>query len=1177
MVPGFLTKGLVAFAPAATKEGAHKGRPYPNAKIGRMSKDATAGLKFLLIAQFFGAFNDNAWKLIVTFLAIKASTAHLAPGGPEYQSAAQLQTAIAFCVLTIPLMIFSLPAGLLADRVSKRTVIVSMKVAEVLLMGSAALALYTAPGSTLAPLVILGLMGLQSALFSPAKYGILPEMLPHQRLTAGNAHLETWTFLAIILGTASGGLLLDLSGEVAWTAAAVLVPAAVVGFLISLRIPRVPAARSEGNLGETVRTAWRAIRRERVLRLAVAGSVVYWTIASLLGQDILVYVKSVLGLSDTHAGIPLALFGLGVGGGSLITARLSRGKVEYGVIPLGAILMAGNTLLLALVVPGFYGLLAFSAALGVASGMIIVPLNSLLQWRAPDRHRGAVIALANVWIFGGITLGSLGAAGLAALGLSPVSILVVAALALTAGMCWAVSLLPDVLLRLLLVLATHSLYRLRVVGRERVPEQGGALLVPNHVSFIDFVLLLAVIDRPIRFIVHRKYYERFYFKPFMKSLGCIPISSSEGPREILRALRDAGERLDQGELVCIFPEGQISRTGTMLPFNRGLERILRNRRAPIIPVYLDRIWGSIFSYERDRFVLKIPREIPYQVTLAFGAPMPSGTDAGTIRQAVQELSCAAWTHRQEGARPLHRAFVRRARTRPLALAYADESRPRLNRIKALTGAVALARTLKPEWAGQERVGILLPPTVASALMNLASALACRVTVNLNYTAGVHGMESAVEQAGLETVVTSRTFLKKADLTPPGNVRLLYLEELAEGIGAGLRVSSLLAALFSPCRRLEKLCGATRVPGPRDLATIIFSSGSTGDPKGVMLTQFNLDSNIDAAEQVLRTRTADRILGIMPMFHSFGYMVFWFAAKQGLALPMHPNPLDGPAVGRLVERYRVSIMLTAPTFLRIYLRLCTPGQFGSLRLVVTGAEKLPERLASAFQDQFGLRPLEGYGTTECSPVVSVGVPDYRAPGFFQSGSRPGTVGQPLPGVAVRVVDPDTFDPLPAGSPGMLLVKGPNLMRGYLGRDDLTRKAIRNGWYVTGDIGLVSEDGFVKITDRLARFSKIGGEMVPHGRVEELLHQAAESEEQVFAVTGIPDEKKGEALAVLHTLDESRIGPVLGRLAGLGLPNLHTPRRDRFVKTEQIPLLGTGKLDLRAVRRLARRKLERRSNR
>ena len=888
-------------------------------------------------------------------------------------------------------------------------------------------------------------------------------MLPHDRLTAGNAHLETWTFLAIILGTASGGLLLDLSGEAAWTAAAVLVPAALIGLLISLRLPRVPPARAEGDLGETIRTAWRTIRRERVLGLAVAGSVVYWTIASLLGQNILVYVKSLLGLSDTHAGIPLALFGLGVGGGSLITAGLSRGKVEYGVIPLGAILMAGNCLLLALTVPGFYGLLIFSAALGVASGMIIVPLNSLLQWRAPDQHRGAVIALANVWIFAGITAGSLGAAGLAALELSPGSIMAVAALALTAGMIWAVSLLPDVLLRLLLVLATHSLYRVRVVGEGELPEKGGALLVPNHVSFIDFVLLLAVIDRPIRFIVHREYYDRFYLKPFMKSLGCIPISASEGPRQILRALRDAGRLLDQGELVCIFPEGQISRTGTLLPFNRGLERIVRNRQAPIIPVYLDRLWGSIFSYERDRFVFKIPREIPYQVTLAFGSPLPSGTDVVKIRQAVQELSCAAWNRRQEGARPLHRAFIRRARTRPLALAYADESRPHLSRFQALTGAVALARAFKSEWRGQERVGILLPPTVSAALVNLAAALACRVTVNLNDTAGLDGMESAVRQSGLETVVTSRAFLQNADLTPPGNVRLVDMEELAEGIGPGHRFTSLLAALFLPCSWLERVCGAVRVPSPDDLMTIIFSSGGTGDANGVMLTHFNLDSNIEAVEQVLRTRPADRVLGILPFFHSFGYMVFWFAAKKGLALPMHSDPMDGLAVSRLVERYRVSIMTATPNLLRVYMRLCSPRQLGSVRLLLTGAEKLPEELAAAFQEKFGLRPLEGYGATECAPVVSVGVPDYRAPGFFQPGSRPGYVGQPLPGVAVRVVDPDSFELLPAGTPGMVLVKGPNLMRGYLERDDLTRKVIRDGWYITGDIGLVSDGGFVKITD------------------------------------------------------------------------------------------------------------------
>lgn len=249
------------------------------------------------------------------------------------------------------------------------------------------------------------------------------------------------------------------------------------------------------------------------------------------------------------------------------------------------------------------------------------------------------------------------------------------------------------------------------------------------------------------------------------------------------------------------------------------------------------------------------------------------------------------------------------------------------------------------------------------------------------------------------------------------------------------------------------------------------------------------------------------------------------------------------------------------------RPCRPGQFGSLRIVVAGAEKLSPRLAEAFEDRFGIRLLEGYGTTECAPVIAASAPDFRTAGFFQSGSRRGFVGQPLPGVAVRVVDPDTYKRLPVNTPGMLLIKGPNVMQGYLGRDDLTARVMRDGWYVTGDIGLVDEDGLLKITDRLSRFSKIAGEMVPHGRVEEALHEAAGVAVQTFAVTAVPDEKKGERLAVLHTTDEARIPGLLEDLVKKGLPNLYIPRPAQFVKVDALPLLGTGKLNLREVKRVA----------
>jgi acyl-[acyl-carrier-protein]-phospholipid O-acyltransferase/long-chain-fatty-acid--[acyl-carrier-protein] ligase len=359
-----------------------------------------------------------------------------------------------------------------------------------------------------------------------------------------------------------------------------------------------------------------------------------------------------------------------------------------------------------------------------------------------------------------------------------------------------------------------------------------------------------------------------------------------------------------------------------------------------------------------------------------------------------------------------------------------------------------------------------------------------------------------------------------------------------------------------------------------MATIIFSSGSTGEPKGVMLSHFNIDANTQGATQVLHLYQDERVLGILPFFHSFGYMVFWFVMFNNAAMIFHPSPLDVAAIGELIRNYRITFLVTTPTFMQLYSRRCTPEQFSSVRVILTGAEKLPARLAQAIEDKFGVGPIEGYGVTECAPVIAVNCPDFRAAGYYQPASRRGTVGQPLPGVSVQIVDPDSYAPLPAGTPGMLLVKGPNVMNGYLGREDLTAEAMRNGWYITGDIASLDEDGFLTITDRLSRFSKIGGEMVPHGKVEEALQQAAEADTQVFAVTGLPDEKKGERLAVLHTLEESRIPPILEKISSSGLPNLFIPGKHQFVKVDALPVLGTGKLDLRGVKRIA---LERLSSR
>lgn len=1124
-------------------------------------------LRGLLIAQFFGAFNDNAWKLMVALLAIRQVAAAVGPSGPDFEAASQAQATLAFVVFNLPLMLFSIVAGVVSDRLSKRTVIITLKAVEVALMAAGTFVLWRDPGGGWAAFAVLGAMGIHSAFFSPAKYGILPELLPYEQLSLGNGLLKMWTFLAIIAGTTAGGLFLGLSGASPWLAGLALTVFSLTGLIAAWTIPHVPASRSEGGVGATLSIAWAALRADRLLRLAVGINILFWTIASLFGQDMLIYAKGRLALSDELSGLPLAVLGIGIGIGAVLAGRLSASKIEIGLIPPGCVGLSAGLVALGLFEPGLASTLFLMALLGVCSGFINVPINALIQWRTPIDRRGAVIALGNTFMFGGILAGSLGAGLLSRLHLSAGDILLacgIGALIGTLLICWF---LPESLMRCVVALFPRIFYRLTVVGLPYVPHQGEALLILNHLSFIDCLPLLASLDRPVRFVIDARYADASLLKPLSKILSIVPLPTHGHPRDIVRALRAGKAALDDGELVCLLPEELVTRTGTVFPFQRILRMLLKNRSTPLIPTYVDRLWGNFFHREGSRLSWKRPERIPYPVTVSFGPPQPSTTPAHEIRRLIRELGEAAWHLRKTDQEPLHRPVLRMWRRHPLNLAMADKTRPHVSGLKALIGTISLARALKRHWKEQAHVGLLLPPSAPGALVNVAASVMGKTSVNLNYTAGRAALESAVKQASLKTVLTSRQFVEKAKLEMPTGVTILWLEDLAKEIGTAQKLAALCLALAAPLRLVEVACGQDRKLSMDDIATIIFSSGSTGEPKGVMLSHFGIASNVDGAAQVIHIDQHDRALGILPFFHSFGYLLLWLLSKRGAGIVFHPSPLEVTAIGDLCAQYRITLLIATPTFLQLYLRRCTPEQFGSLRVVLTGAEKLPLRLADAFHAKFGITPVEGYGVTECSPVISANCPDYRAAGFYQVASRRGTVGQPLPGVSVRIVDPDTWDILPPGQPGLLLVKGPNVMQGYLGRADLTAQVMRDGWYITGDIASLDDDGFITITDRLSRFSKIGGEMVPHGRVEEALHQAIGSDVQIFAVTGIPDEKKGERLVVLHTIDELLIPDLVEKLSASGLPNLFIPSKHDFIKVDALPILGTGKLDLRSVKRIA----------
>jgi acyl-[acyl-carrier-protein]-phospholipid O-acyltransferase/long-chain-fatty-acid--[acyl-carrier-protein] ligase len=728
------------------------------------------------------------------------------------------------------------------------------------------------------------------------------------------------------------------------------------------------------------------------------------------------------------------------------------------------------------------------------------------------------------------------------------------------------------LVRLPLWLWSHSLYRIRVFGREHVPASGPALLVANHVSHVDALLIQAVLKRPVRFLMWAPYTRLPFLRWIVRLARVIPIDGSAGPRAIIQALRTAGEALAKGELVCIFAEGGITRTGFLLPFHRGLEQIVKRNPAPIIPVCLDHVWGSIFSYARGRFFWKMPRQIPYPVAVSFGEPLSATASAFEVRQAIQQLTADSAMRRAAERRPVHRQFVRMAARypfRPCIVDTLNDRKPVFRYGEILAGAKIVAGRLRPILGDEKMVGVWLPPSAAAAITNISLAFLGKTVVNLNYTSSAEIVQSALRQCGIRHVLTSRLFTQKVKLEAGEGVEIIYLDDFRKLISRWERLRAYLSALCFPGWMQEHwLLGLGR-HSVDDLATVIFSSGSTGEPKGVMLTHGNIAANAESMVQAIDPGTWDRLLGILPFFHSFGYTVtLWVPLQVGASMVYYPNPLQAREIGELCRKWQATIFLSTPTFLRSYLKRCEAGDFASLRLLMCGAEKLPPALADEFKEKFGVLPLEGYGCTELSPVVSANVPDWQQGSMRQVGHKPGTIGLPLPGVATRIADRKTLDPLPSGQEGLLLVRGANVMKGYLGKEELTRHKIIAGWYVTGDLATMDEEGFISITGREERFAKVGGEMVPLERVEEELHQILKTNERALVVTAIPDERKGERLVVLHLpLNGTDVQQLWQQLTSRGLPNLYVPSQRDFYQVPEFPLLGTGKLDLKGCKEKA----------
>ena len=1100
--------------------------------------------KWLNISQFTGAFNDNAFKMTSIIVLTKLLG----------QGNLSLIIAISSILFVVPFLLFSNAAGALADRFSKRQIIVASKWMEIVLLVGCIPALLSHVAWPIYALLFL--LCTQSALFGPAKRGIVPELVHEDQLSRANGFLTAATYTAIILGTALPALVLGILGLSPLIVVSISAVLAGVGTFAAYRLEKVPAMGKKNTcspwiIPDVVR-AVRNLKSDNWAKQAVFGLVLFGAITALFQQTIILYGQQALGLSVEKAPLLFPLAAMGIGIGALLTGRMSKHTIEVGLIPVGALSVMISAIGLAFAVsPVAIGI--WIILLGMGCGMYLVPLNAFLQQRIPADRRGEVFGASGFLSFSAMVLSS----GLfyvltRKLHLDARVCVFITGLIAAVPAVLACMRLPGFFTRFWLIRLVKRLYKIRFHGLDNLPREGGALLICNHTAYADALLLQAATGRPIRYVMSRDVLKTWKWAyPFFKLTDCIPIHTSDGPRALAKSLKEAREAMEAGAIVGIFPEGELTTNGNLMKFNKGFERIAKNSGCPIIPAHIGNIWGSIFSFKHGTPGLRKPEQFPRPISVRFGAPLPPHTPADEARRVIAELGAEfAIEQSLVSGNTLPHHFVSQARRnwlRPLA---SDTLGQRATYGKLMIGAVALTNRLKPTLKNQQNIGIYLPTSLGNMIANLSLTLSGKTVVNLNWTASTEAQESAVDQSGIQTIITSRRFLQKT-AQPELNVQWIYLEDLLKNISRTEKLRALCTALFATPKQLAD----GRDPAPTDTAAIIFSSGTTGTPKGVMLSHSNILSNVEATQSAHRFSKENSMCGILPIFHAFGYLgLLWWPMLKGIRVAYHPNPTQTARVVKLIKDEKLSALLATPTFLQNYMRKASVEDFQSLEIAITGGEKLRPELAQQFADKFKIQPLEAYGCTELSPAAIMSLKDSH---------RPGSAGQPLPGVAVRMVDPETHETLRDGEEGLMLIKGPNVMQGYLNLEEKTNKVLQDGWYNTGDIARMDPRGFVYLTGRLSRFSKIGGEMVPHGAVEDALQQVAETDELCVAVVSIEDLNKGEQLAVCCTNKAGDPATLISKLRKLDLPNLWIPRAVNFFQIPELPTLATGKIDLCAL--------------
>ncbi len=1021
-------------------------------------------------------------------------------------------TALVNAMILLPFVFLFSPAGFINDKYSQTKVIRYAAIAGVLISFAIFLS-YFFGAFELAFLLTL-ILAAQSAVYSPAKYGIIKSIVGTENLGAANGIIQALTIVAILFSSFAFSYLFEAIYVASDNPADILSSIYVIGFLMvifsafeaifAFRLPYFPSAESEEKTHFSskkyfslsyLRENMKLVRADKNIWLSIVGLSIFWGVSQVIVAAFPAHYKMLF--NDDNALIIqmiLAVSGIGLIVGSYIAGAMSKHHIELGIVPLGTLglfvslfFLASSTNVALISFCSFY--------FGLFGGLFIVPLNATIQFFAPEAKMGKIIAgnnfIQNIAMIGFLLL----SIAFVYADISTTGLFIFVSVVCFVGSLYAILQLPHLFTRLFLLLFLKTGYRFHVEGLKNLPQRGGVLLLGNHISWIDWLVLQAASPRAIKFVMYRGIYNKWYLTWIFKFFKVIPIGAGSS-KESIETIR---QYLENGEVVALFPEGHISYNGQINEFQRGYELSIKEwQDVCVVPFYLRGLWGSSFSRADEHYKELTKQRGKRDIIVAFGKPIREFIDHVAMKQKVVELSFSSWESFISRQQPLTHYWLEMAKSNLFRECVADSMGTELTNAKFISAVLVFSKLFKQTLNNEKNIGVLLPSSAMGAIVNMALFVNGKVPVNLNYTLSEQSMALALKKANIQQVITSEKFLGKLsgkgfDYQALLADKAVMMETLGKSVSKTQKTLAFLTALFVPAGWIKLLNFADV---SLDDTAILFSSGSEGEPKGIELTHKNLLTNIRQISDLLNFRKDDVILNSLPIFHSFGLTVTTLLPLcEGVKMVSIPDPTDGAAVGKMAARHNASILFGTSTFFRLYIKnkKLHPLMFQNIRMVVAGAEKLKADVKEAFRLKFGLDIYEGYGTTETAPVAAVNMPNILEKETLKelTFNKQGSVGMPLPGTIIKIADPETLQELATGEDGLILIGGGQVMKGYLNDAEKTADVIAEidgvRYYKTGDKGHIDENGFITVVDRYSRFAKVGGEMISLGSVEEQIAQ------------------------------------------------------------------------------------------